>query len=235
MAKRKTKLTRTELKLQRDALVRYERYLPILKLKEQQFRSSITRIRRVQSRVKEETETEQKHIAAYRGLFNDMGGVNIEHLATPNSVTTTTQRIAGVHVPTFENASFPKANYSLFGTSPWVDMALVDLRQLSLLKAELEVLEHSLDLLQAEQKKTMRRVNLFEKIKIPETQGNIRRIRIALSNEMTAGVVRAKIAKAKRKQEKNVACPKWKRSHDKSEEMALDQSLYARQANGIAV
>ncbi len=36
MAKRKIKLTRTELKSQRDALARYERYLPTLKLKQQQ-------------------------------------------------------------------------------------------------------------------------------------------------------------------------------------------------------
>jgi len=83
-------------------------------------------------------------------------------------------------------------------------MALNDLRQLNVLKAELEVLEQSLDLLQAERQKTMRRVNLFEKIKIPETQDNIRRIRIALSDQMTANVVRAKIAKAKLEQKKNV-------------------------------
>ena len=206
MAKRKTKLTRSELKLQRDALVRYERYLPRLKRKEQQLQSSIARIRRVQSQVEEEAETAQKHIATYKGVFNDIAGINVHHLATPDSIRTTTQSIAGVRVPTFENVSFPKADYSLFGTSPWVDRALSDLRQLNLLKAKLEVLEHSLDLLQAEQKKTMRRVNLFEKIKIPETQDNIRRICIVVSNEMTAGVVRAKIAKAKREQEKNLTC-----------------------------
>ena len=34
MAKRKIKYTRTELKLQRDALKRFERYLPTLKLKQ---------------------------------------------------------------------------------------------------------------------------------------------------------------------------------------------------------
>ena len=43
----------------------------------------------------------------------------------------------------------------------------------------------------------MQRVNLFEKIMIPQTQDNIRRIRIAVGDQMTAGVARAKIAKAK--------------------------------------
>jgi len=41
------------------------------------------------------------------------------------------------------------------------------------------------------------RVNLFEKIKIPEALEAIRVIRIHLGDEMTAGVGRAKIAKAK--------------------------------------
>ena len=58
-------------------------------------------------------------------------------------------------------------------------------------------LKDCLDLLLAELKKVMQRVNLFEKIKIPETQDNIRRIRIAVGDQMTAGVARAKIAKAK--------------------------------------
>ena len=46
----------------------------------------------------------------------------------------------------------------------------------------------------------MQRVNLFEKVMIPNTQDNIRRIRIALGDQMTAGVARAKIAKAKLEQ-----------------------------------
>jgi V/A-type H+/Na+-transporting ATPase subunit D len=206
MAKRKIKLIQSELKLQRDALARYERYLPTLKLKEQRVRSSIVQIRRVQNLVKEKAEAIHKHIATYKSVFNDIAGINIQHLATPHRITTTTQSIAGVHIPAFENASFPQADYSLFGTRAWVDMALRDLRELNLLQARLEILELSLDLLQAEQIKTMRRINLFEKIKIPETLDNIRCIRIAVGNRMTASVVRAKIAKAKREREKNLTC-----------------------------
>jgi V/A-type H+-transporting ATPase subunit D len=39
-------------------------------------------------------------------------------------------------------------------------------------------------------------VNLFEKVKIPETKENIRMIRIYLGDQQTAAVVRGKIAKA---------------------------------------
>ncbi len=42
------------------------------------------------------------------------------------------------------------------------------------------------------------RVNLFDKVLIPQTRENIKRIRIALSDAERAAVVRSKIAKKKR-------------------------------------
>jgi V/A-type H+/Na+-transporting ATPase subunit D len=44
---------------------------------------------------------------------------------------------------------------------------------------------------------TSQRVNLFEKVKIPEAEEALRIIRIALGDQQAAEVVRAKIAKAK--------------------------------------
>lgn len=197
MAKRKIKMTRTELKLQRDALARYERYLPTLKLKQQQLQSSILQTRRKHRKVQEALKSAQQHMGAYEKVFNDIAGVNVKHLAKPDSVHTTQHSIAGVYVPKFESVSFPPVDYSLFGTAPWVDRSLIDLRELNRLSAELDVIWNCMELLQAELKKVMQRVNLFEKIKIPETLDNIRRIRIAVGDQMTAGVARAKIAKAK--------------------------------------
>ncbi|MCX5669743.1 MAG: hypothetical protein NTU94_00260, partial [Planctomycetota bacterium] len=51
----------------------------------------------------------------------------------------------------------------------------------------------------------IQRVNLFEKIKIPEAREAIRVIRIRLGDEMTAAVGRAKIAKAKFGEEESAA------------------------------
>ena len=62
---------------------------------------------------------------------------------------------------------------------------------------KLEIVERKLALLQDELRKVIQRVNLFEKVIIPEARENIRRIRIALGDRMTAAVARAKIAKEK--------------------------------------
>lgn len=197
MAKRKIKLTRTELKLQRDALARFERYLPTLKLKQQQVQSSIVQAKQAHTKVYDEVQKAQQVVDAYKGVFNDVAGVNVQALSKTESVKTSSRSVAGIKVPVFEGATFATPNYSLFGTAPWVDRALRDLREVNRLNAELSILQECLDMLQAELKKVMQRVNLFEKIKIPETQDNIRRIRIAVGDQMTAGVARAKIAKAK--------------------------------------
>ncbi len=203
MAKRKIKFTRTELKQQRDALERFNRYLPTLKLKQQQVQSSIVQARQEFREKEQAVKTTEKVISAYDGLFNDVAGINFTKLSEPDSVNTSTHSIAGVYVPRFENIAFPKADFSLFATAPWVDKALEDLKELNQQKAELNILQECLELLQAELKKVMQRVNLFEKVKIPNTLENIRRIRIALGDQMTAGVARAKIAKAKLEQKEH--------------------------------
>ena len=195
--RKKIKLTWTELQQQRNALERFELYLPILQLKQQQLQSAILQGRQKHHKVKQAADAFTKKISTYRSVFNDTTGVNMIALSEPKNIKTVTINIAGIKVPVFESASFPQAAYSLFGTSPWVDQALADLREQNLRLAELEIIERKLELLHAELRKVMQRVNLFEKVIIPEVRENIRRIRIALGDRMTAAVARAKIAKEK--------------------------------------
>ena len=65
------------------------------------------------------------------------------------------------------------------------------------LREAYKVLEEQHRLLSAELRSTSQRVNLFEKVKIPECKENIRRIRIMLGDLDTSAVARSKIAKKK--------------------------------------
>ncbi|MDZ4199382.1 MAG: V-type ATP synthase subunit D, partial [Kiritimatiellia bacterium] len=69
--------------------------------------------------------------------------------------------------------------------------------EISRLRVERRVLEEQFRLLSEEHRTTNQRVNLFDKVKIPEARENIRVIRITLGDQMTAGVARSKLAKAK--------------------------------------
>jgi len=59
------------------------------------------------------------------------------------------------------------------------------------------VLTRQRELLAQELRITSQRVNLFEKVKIPEARNNIRMIRIYLGDQQTAAVVRGKMSKSK--------------------------------------
>jgi V/A-type H+/Na+-transporting ATPase subunit D len=194
---RKIKLTRPELKRQRDMLGRFERYLPMLKLKQQQLQLMVRNVKQEMREAQAQTEAARKAFESYRAVFSDRAGVDVESLAEPQQVKTHSENIAGVVVPVFESVEFAKPSYSLFATPAWVDRALLDLRELNRRQAKYEVLREEHDLLDAELTKITQRVNLFEKVKIPECRESIRTIRIHLGDEQTAAVGRAKIAKSK--------------------------------------
>ena len=196
MAK-KLKLTRPELKRQRDALLRFERYLPMLKLKQQQLQLTLRGSLRRLLELRAEADAARAQFQPYRAVLADRAGINVRRLAECSEVKTSSENIAGVIVPIFEQAVFPEARYSLFATPAWVDQALADLRQITRRLAELQVVQKRYQLLRRELTRIIQRVNLFEKVKIPEARDAIRRIRIHLGDEMTAAVGRAKIAKAK--------------------------------------
>jgi V/A-type H+-transporting ATPase subunit D len=112
-------------------------------------------------------------------------------------VRTSAGNIAGVDIPVFEGVDFELAEYDLFATPLWVDAALDRLKKALLMDLEARILEEQRSRLAAELRTTTQRVNLFEKVKIPETQSNIKSIRIYLGDQQTAQVVRGKIAKRK--------------------------------------
>lgn len=201
------RLTRPELKRQRDALARFTRFLPMLKLKQQQLQSMIGDIRQKLDAQRVRRDEARRTFDRYRRVLADPAGVHVEERARPREVRTRTSNIAGVRIPVLEEVVFEPVSYSLFATPPWVDRAMAELRSINRLGAEIDVLEQEHAMLHAELTKVTQRVNLFEKVKIPEAREAIRRIRIRLGDEMTAGVGRAKIAKAKLAEEQSAIYP----------------------------
>ena len=68
---RKIKLTRPELKRQRDALSRFGRYLPMLKLKQQQLQLTVREVARKRRQALAATEAARKQIETYRAVLSN--------------------------------------------------------------------------------------------------------------------------------------------------------------------
>lgn len=196
----KIKLTKNEYKKQKDALKMYKRYLPTLLLKKQQLQIEI---RKVQVRVDErlaERERLMRELRDWISVFGEQSALQTNDggwLLSGGRVVTDTDNIAGVEIPIFVRADFAVDDYSLYSKPLWVDRALEFLRSILSLDLEIAVLEEQISSLERELVITTQRANLFEKIKIPETVENIRKIQIYLGDQQTAQVVRGKIAKNK--------------------------------------
>lgn len=195
------KLTKNEQKVQKDLLKQYQRYLPTLQLKKQQLQQVIMTTRA--ELAQKEAERVQMignlddwvAVFAENAIFDE--DKSIDTLVQPETVICRNENIAGVTVPKFEELKFKDVEYDVDDYSLWVDTALVKLREIARLDALVSTLRKQEALLEKELRSTSQRVNLFEKVKIPEAKENIRVIGVYLGDQQTAAVVRGKISKKK--------------------------------------
>ncbi len=188
------KLTKNELKNQKEALKMFKRYLPTLQLKKQQLQ---TEIRTIETRAKEvrlKRDYLNKEFGKWLAVFGE-DGVFTPSMVKINEINTSTGNIAGVSIPVFSGADFSRGEYNLYSLPLWVDTACDKMQDVLSLDLEANVLDEQVRLLNAELRTTTQRVNLFEKVKIPETKGNIKKISVYLGDQQVAAVVRGKISK----------------------------------------
>ena len=172
----KIKFTQGELKRQRDALRQYERYLPTLQLKKQQLHLEILHRQSALMGRKNSLSEKEKSAENWLGLLVE--AQKIRQWLIPEKIITAKKNITGVDVPVFERVDFELAEYDLFLTPLWVDAGLETLRNMVSLQEEIRVIEKGLSILKHELRITTQRVNLFEKVKIPEAKEVIRKIKI---------------------------------------------------------
>lgn len=187
------KLTKNELKKQKDALKRFRRYLPTLQLKKQQLQMVLRQIE-VQKKQKEaEKIAFRESLEQWIAVFGE--NLGIDKFLSVGSIKAGKGNIAGIEIPVFEDVEFIVESYDLFAQPLWVDAGVEALKSELRVDAQLKVLDVQYSRIEHELRITSQRVNLFEKVKIPETRDNIRNIQIYLGDQQTAAVVRGKIAK----------------------------------------
>ncbi len=191
----KIKFTKNEQKTQRDSLARFTRYLPTLQLKKQQLQMELRGLDAEINAKRDEEKAARSDLASWVKLFSE--SFDFSPTIQVETIERSTGNIAGVAIPVFGSISFVEETPDLFETAAWVDRGIDLLRQLIRLRVERQIIEEQYRLLSAELRTTSQRVNLFEKVKIPECKENIRVIRIFMGDQQTAAVARSKIAKGK--------------------------------------
>ncbi len=165
----------------------------MLQLKKQQLQAEIQGINAAIEEKSAADREQRAHLQAWVELFSEP--VDLDTIVGPASAETDEDNIAGVAIPILKSVSIARAEYDLFETPAWLDDAADMVQQLTELRIAREILEEQRRRIVEELRVTSQRVNLFEKVKIPECRENIRIIKIFLGDEQTAAVVRGKIAK----------------------------------------
>lgn len=192
----KIKLTKNELKVQKDALKMYRRYLPTLMLKKQQLQTEIRTVLAKADAVRAARVALEEGFADWIAVFSEENAFPADAVKVMR-VRRGRGNIAGVDIPTFEGVEFSHGDYDLYATPLWVDIAARHMEKAISLDLEAEVLDEQAKLLSEELRATSQRVNLFEKVKIPETLANIKKISVYMADGQVAAVVRSKISKRK--------------------------------------
>lgn len=191
----KLRLTKNELKRQKDLLKRFEHFLPALQLKKQQLQIEIIKIELLIEELDRKIEEFRKDISRWVDVFAEE--VGFENLLSVDKVLTKEGNIAGVDIPVFGEVEFKEKIYDFMRFPIWVDYGIEAAKEMITFRIRREILQRQLELIREELRIVTQRVNLFEKVKIPETRENIRKINIWLGDLQTAEVVTGKIAKAK--------------------------------------
>jgi V/A-type H+-transporting ATPase subunit D len=193
----KIKKTRPELLRQRRQLSMFERFLPTLVLKKQQIQSEILKVRAEAKELKKLMEAKIQESVGWQMLFSESLPGPITRFIKVKSIQRGIRNVAGIKLPIVSNVEYEISEFSRLATPPWVDAGFEFLKELMEIREKLIIILEQERLLQAELRKVTQRVNLFEKVMIPQAKENIKQIRIMLAEEQTSAVGRSKIAKGK--------------------------------------
>lgn len=193
----KLAFNKSTLNHENQRLKSFRQFVPALDLKRKQILAARMRARRALEQLKQNEQQIDLSVAEQLPMLAQTS-LDLNSLIRVRRIEQRLENLVGIELPRVESIELDRAEYSRLALPQWVDRAMDLLEQMLELKIRQQVEQIRLERLNAALQKTTQRLNLFDKVLIPQTESNIRRIRIALSDAERAGVVRAKIAKGKR-------------------------------------
>jgi len=165
-------------KLRKDLRVR-ENALPTLQAKESALRIEVKDAKAEVRAAEAEFENKKKELAEIRRLWPEFEA----DLLNVDDVKLDIRKIAGVKTPVFRDVLFSLKQFSLFSFPAWISEGLAVLREAAKLQIKIEVARKKMEVLEYARKKTTQKVNLYEKVQIPEYQTAILKIKRFLEDD----------------------------------------------------
>ncbi|MCF7984928.1 MAG: V-type ATP synthase subunit D [Thiohalocapsa sp.] len=193
----KVSLNKSSLSLQTQQLKSYRQFLPSLDMKRKQLMGERARAQAKRRALDERLAEARRRVAESLPMIaNDE--LDLDGLIRLERVELGRENVMGTWLPTIGALEVAVRPYGYLSKPHWLEPLIEALTDSARLRVEAMVADRRVALLEAAVRTVTQRVNLFDKVLIPRTRENIKRIRIALSDAERAAVVRSKIAKKKR-------------------------------------
>lgn len=155
-----------QLKIRQNAL-------PTIKSKESALRLTV---KKQKETLRDLTESYQEKMESLMVLMR-LWGEFPEEIFSLKEVILNVVKIAGVKTPELKQINYEVANFSRFSSPIWLNGGIVILKQITEIICQMEIAEKKLGILEYARKKTTQKVNLYEKVQIPEFSEAIRKIK----------------------------------------------------------
>ena len=193
-------LSKSSLQQQREKLRLFERFLPSLELKRQQLMAEYKKALEALAEAERGADKASRSLA---GLLPILGStpMKLSGLVSVRRVDITDEHLLGLRLPMLRAVEFDEKPYSILSTPFWLDELVGCIKDVATYRLRLQVYRARVSRMEGAVRRVSQRVNLFEKVLIPNARRDIARIKIFLSDIERAAVVTSKIAKAKRARE----------------------------------
>src|SRR5215467_6251750 len=193
-------LSKSSLQQQRDKRQLFERFLPSLELKRQQLTAEYKKAMQVLTEAEQGADQASRSLSALLPILGS-SSMPLSGLVRIRRLDIVEEDVLGLRLPTLRAVEFDEAQYSLLATPFWLDDLVTCLKDVATYRLRLQLLRQRVDRIKGAVRRVSQRVNLFEKVLIPNAKRDIARIQIFLSDVERAAVITSKIAKGKRAQE----------------------------------
>ncbi|CCY77632.1 V-type ATP synthase subunit D [Brachyspira aalborgi] len=186
----KFQYNKTALQNLRRQLSIREKALPTLKSKEAALRLEVRKITAEIDLLKEEYEMIVKENQNYNGFWTEF-----PKIVKIRNIISEQKNIAGVRVAILNKIDFALEQISLFNMPSWIRLAISMFERLMTIQIRIEMTEARLNALAYARKKTTQKVNLYEKVQIPEYRMAIIKIKRYMEDEDNLSKSSQKIVK----------------------------------------
>ena len=187
------KISQQRLKKQLEIRLRA---LPTLQSKEAALRVEVKKAKDRMNELEQQLNEQLKEYDNMVRLWSEFD----KQLVTVKEVKLSSKKIAGTKTPVLDEVVFDIKDFSLYNKPSWFLKGVELIKSLSEIGIEMEVFRKKMAILDYARKKTTQKVNLYEKVQIPQYQDAINKIKRFLEDQENLSKSAQKIVKKRQEQ-----------------------------------